>query len=241
MASEMLEDDEMDEEVVEVDIDKTLTWTGNAVAIQAGGEFRLPLIVPQPSVLAIQFEVEGGYDLEFSLHFQDDHDTKSSVLVEPVRVADREGQLDIDTTGVCQLVWSNAGAWMSSRVLSYQLQLAPKVNTRMRKFRASVIMAADDYRVLAAAEIADEVDRNMRTLDSRTAHAKHELDASKEKVTGAEAVHKKYMGHVQKLQDELDAAKAHAATALVDVETARGHSQARWRWRSLTPTTHPHH
>ena len=55
-------------------------------------------------------------------------------LVEPVRVADREGQLDIDTTGVCELLWSNHHAWMSSKVLSYQLQLAPKV--RHRSLRA---------------------------------------------------------------------------------------------------------
>ena len=69
---------EEDEEYVELDLEKTLTWTGNAVSIQAGGEFRLPLIVPHPSVLAIQFEVEGGYDIEFSLTFQDDHEDGSS-------------------------------------------------------------------------------------------------------------------------------------------------------------------
>ena len=78
--------------------------------------------------------------------------------MEPVRVADREGQLDIDTTGVCEIVWSNAHAWMATKVLSYQMQLAPKVNTQMRKFRSAVISAADDYRVLAAAEAADEVE-----------------------------------------------------------------------------------
>ena len=71
-----------------------------------------------------------------------------------MRVADREGQLDIDTTGVCELLWSNSHAWMSSKILSYQLQLAPKINTQMRKFRAAVISAADDYRVLAAAPTA---------------------------------------------------------------------------------------
>lgn len=90
-------------------------------------------------------------------------------------MADREGQLDIDTTGVCELLWSNHHAWMSSKVLSYQLQLAPKVNTQMRKFRSAVISAADDYRVLAAAEAADEVDRNMRTLKQRTAQLQQEV------------------------------------------------------------------
>ena len=96
----MREEEEDEEDLVELDLDKTLTWTGNAVSIQPGGEFRLPLIVPHPSVLAIQFEVEGGNDIEFSLVFPDDQERGegASVLVEPVRVADREGQLDIDTT-----------------------------------------------------------------------------------------------------------------------------------------------
>jgi hypothetical protein len=69
-----------EEDYVELDLEKTLTWTGNAVSIQAGGEFRLPLIVPHPSVLAIQFEVEGGNDIEFSLIFQDDQEEGSSVV-----------------------------------------------------------------------------------------------------------------------------------------------------------------
>ena len=44
-----------DDEYVELDLERTLTWTGNAVQIQAGSEFRMPLIVPHPSILAIQF------------------------------------------------------------------------------------------------------------------------------------------------------------------------------------------
>jgi len=213
-----------EEEFVELDLEKTLTWTGNAVSIQAGGEFRLPLIVPHPSVLAIQFEVEGGYDIEFSLNFRDDHEEGSSVLVEPVRVADREGQLDIDTTGICELLWSNHHAWMSSKVLSYQLQLAPKVNTQMRKFRAAVISAADDYRVLAAAEAADEVDRNMRTIKQRTAQLQQEVGQSKEKAAAAAERHKRYLGHVKRLEEEVVAAKAHADQAAA--ELAATHREA---------------
>lgn len=76
-----------EEEFVELDLEKTLTWTGNAVSIQAGGEFRLPLIVPHPSVLAIQFEVEGGYDIEFSLTFQDDHEDGSSQVRSAARAS----------------------------------------------------------------------------------------------------------------------------------------------------------
>ena len=30
---------------------------------------------------------------------------EANMLVEPVRVTDREGQLDIDTTGVCEIIW----------------------------------------------------------------------------------------------------------------------------------------
>ena len=78
-------DDEMgegegEEEYIDLDLEKTLTWTGNAVIVQAGGEFRLPLIVPHPSVLAIQFEVDGGYDIEFSLLFKDDQENDYQVV-----------------------------------------------------------------------------------------------------------------------------------------------------------------
>ena len=66
-----------DDDYVELDLERTLTWTGNAVIIQAGGEFRMPLIVPHPSVLAIQFEVDNGNDIEFSLMFKDDNEVRS--------------------------------------------------------------------------------------------------------------------------------------------------------------------
>ena len=134
-----------------------------------------------------------------------------------MRVADREGQLDIDTTGVCELLWSNSHAWMSSKILSYQLQLAPKINTQMRKFRAAVISAADDYRVLAAAEAADEVDRNMRTLKERTVRLQEEVSSSKEKAAAAVARHERYLGHVKRLEEEVVAAKAHADQAAAEL------------------------
>ena len=122
-----------DDDYVELDLERTLTWTGNAVIIQAGGEFRMPLIVPHPSVLAIQFEVDNGNDIEFSLMFKDDNEDEANMLVEPVRVTDREGQLDIDTTGVCEIIWSNAYAWLTSKTISYQLQLAPKIDLLKKK------------------------------------------------------------------------------------------------------------
>ena len=74
------EEGEGEEDYIDLDLEKTLTWTGNAVIVQAGGEFRLPLIVPHPSVLAIQFEVDGGYDIEFSLLFKDDHENDYQVV-----------------------------------------------------------------------------------------------------------------------------------------------------------------
>merc|ERR1719217_2032506 len=83
---------EEDDEYVELDLERTLTWTGNAVIVQAGGEFRMPLIVPHPSVLGIQFEVDNGADIEFSLMFKHDNEDEANLLVEPVRVTDREGQ-----------------------------------------------------------------------------------------------------------------------------------------------------
>ena len=215
-----------EEEYIELDLEKTLTWTGNAVTIQAGGEFRLPLIVPHPSILAIQFEVEGGGDIEFSLTFQDDQEETSTTLVEPVRVSDREGQLDIDTTGVCEILWSNHHAWMSSKVLSYQMQLAPKINTRMRKFRAAVISAADDYRVLMAAEAADAIDRNMRTLKQRTGDMQKAVEGLKQKEQDAAARYERYLGHVKRLEEEVLAAKAHAATAEQDLQSAKRESVA---------------
>jgi hypothetical protein len=145
-----------------------------------------------------------------------------------VRVSDREGQLDIDTTGVCELLWSNTHAWMSSKVLSYQLQLAPKVNTQMRKFRAAVISAADDYRVLAAAEAADEVDRAMRTLKQRTTQLQQEVSTSKEKAAAAVTRHERYLSHVKRLEEEVAAAKAHAEQAGAELQMAhRESSQVR--------------
>ena len=39
---------------------KALTWSSNAVVVQAGDTFRIPLLVVNPSVLAIQFEVRGS-------------------------------------------------------------------------------------------------------------------------------------------------------------------------------------
>ena len=212
---------EEEEDFVELDLERTVTWTGNAVSIHAGGEFRLPLIVPHPSILAIQFEVEGGQDIEFSLSFKDDQEEGSSVLVEPVRVADREGQLDIDTTGLCEILWSNQHAWMTSKVLSYQLQLAPKVNTQMRRFRTAVIAAADDYRVLAAAEAADEVDRTMRTLKQRTIDLQNDVTSTTEKEVAAAARHERYLSHVKRLEEEVAAAKAHAEQAAVDLAMAK--------------------
>ena len=141
-----------DDDYVELDLERTLTWAGNAVTIQAGSEFRMPLMVPYPAVLAIQFEVDGGSDIEFSLKFKEDAEQEESMLVEPTRVSDREGQLDIDTTGTCEIIWSNAHAWMSAKTLSYQLQLAPKLDVRWKRRLLAAVTASTDFRMLAAVE-----------------------------------------------------------------------------------------
>jgi septation ring formation regulator EzrA len=115
---------------------------------------------------------------------------------------------------------------MSSKVLSYQMQLAPKINTRMRRFRAAVISAADDYRVLMAAESADAIDRNMRTLKQRTGDMQKAVEGLKQKEQDAAARYERYLGHVKRLEEEVLAAKAHAATAEQDLQSAKRESAA---------------
>jgi len=219
-------DEGAEEEFVELDLEKTLTWTGNAVTVQAGGEFRMPLLVPYPSVLAIQFEVDGGYDLEFSLTFKDDHEAESNVLVEPVRVSDREGQLDIDTTGLCEIIWSNSHAWMTSKTLSYQLQLAPKLDTRWRKRTMAAVTAATDFRMLAAVEMAEKVEEDIKGIKQRTVELQAAVSGSKEKTSGAQSKYERYMGHVRRLEEEVAAAKAHAEAAAEELTVAHREESA---------------
>lgn len=210
---------EEEEDYVELDLERTLTWTGNAVLIQAGGEFRMPLIVPHPSVLAIQFEVEGGADIEFSLKFKDDNEAESSLLVEPVRVSDREGQLDIDTTGTCEIVWSNSYAWVSSKTLSYQLQLAPKIDLLKKKWRMSIISAASDFKIMAAVTAAEKVEGLMKTLKTRKGTLQQTVSGSREKSAQAQQRYDKYAGHVTRLEEEVAKAKEHAEAAAAELAT----------------------
>mmetsp|Transcript_22557 Transcript_22557/g.73758 ORF Transcript_22557/g.73758 Transcript_22557/m.73758 type:complete len:478 (+) Transcript_22557:38-1471(+) len=217
------------EEFVELDLDKTLTWTGNAVIVQRGTVFRMPLLVPYPSVLAIQFEVEGGYDIEFSLTFKDDHEQDSSVLVEPVRVSDREGQLDIDTTGVCEIIWSNEHSWISSKTLSYQLQLAPKLDVRWRKRQLAALTAATDFRMLAAVEMAEKVEEDLRSLKTRTADLQQSASGAKERTASAHAKHERYLSHVRRLEEEVAAAKQHADAAAQELKAAHAAEAAAHR------------
>ena len=212
------------EEYVELDLERTLTWTSNAVTVQAGGEFRMPLLVPHPSVLAIQFEVENGQDIEFSLLFKDDKDAdkkdgggEASLLVEPVRVSDREGQLDIDTTGQCEIVWSNAHAWMTTKTVSYQLQLAPKVDMVKKKWRVAVVTAAGDFKMLAAAQSADRVEQLMRDVGKRKKELAGVVKGTPEKTAHARLKHEKYLGHVRRLEEEAAAARAHADAAAAEL------------------------
>ena len=206
-----------DDDYVELDLERTLTWTGNAVIIQAGGEFRMPLIVPHPSVLAIQFEVDNGNDIEFSLKFKDDNEDEANMLVEPVRVTDREGQLDIDTTGVCEIVWSNAYAWLTSKTLSYQLQLAPKIDLLKKKWRSSIISAASDFRIMSAVTSAEKAEQLSKTIKTRKSQLQDVVSGSREKTAQAQTRHEKYMGHVARLEEEVAAARAHAEQAAADL------------------------
>lgn len=225
------EGEEGEEDYIDLDLEKTLTWTGNAVIVQAGGEFRLPLIVPHPSVLAIQFEVDGGSDIEFSLLFKDDQENDYQVLVQPVRVSDREGQLDIDTTGVCELLWSNAHAWVSSKTLSYQLQLAPKLDLQKKKWASAILSAAHDYRLISAAEAAEQVDNSMRTLKQRTTQLTETLKGNQDSAAEAKKRYERYSGHVKRLEEEVTAAKRHVEQAAS--ELANKQKEAAQTQRSL--------
>ena len=221
-----------EEDFVELDLDKSLTWCGQAVTVSAGSQFRLPLLVPQPSVLAIQFEVDGGYEIEFSLTFKDDAESESSLLVEPVRVSDREGQLDIDTTGVCEIVWSNAHAWMSAKTLSYQLQLAPKVDNRRRKWCLALVTAATDFRMLCAVEAAEKIDEGLRSLKQRTAQLHETVTGARERTAESQLRYERYQQHVRRLEEEVTAAREHLAQAAEELTAA--HQAATVAERSLT-------
>ena len=212
------EDASEEDDYVELDLERTLTWTGNAVIVQAGGEFRMPLIVPHPSVLAIQFEVDNGADIEFSLMFKDDNEDEANLLVEPVRVTDREGQLDIDTTGMCEIIWSNNYAWMSSKTLSYQLQLAPKIDLLKKKWRQSIISAASDFRIMSAVSGAEKVDNLSKTIKQRKAELQDVIATSREKTSLATTKYERYQGHVQRLEEEVKAAKVHAEAAASELQ-----------------------
>jgi hypothetical protein len=212
------EDASEEDDYVELDLERTLTWTGNAVIVQAGGEFRMPLIVPHPSVLAIQFEVDNGADIEFSLMFKDDNEDEANLLVEPVRVTDREGQLDIDTTGMCEIIWSNNYAWMSSKTLSYQLQLAPKIDLLKKKWRQSIISAASDFRIMSAVSGAEKVDNLSKTIKQRKAQLQDVIATSREKTSLATTKYERYQGHVQRLEEEVKAAKVHAEAAASELQ-----------------------
>eukprot|EP00965_Chrysotila_dentata_P087027 2873106-Pleurochrysis_carterae.AAC.1 len=49
-----------------------------------------------------------------------------------------------------------------AQTLSYQLQLAPKLDMRWRKRQLAAVTAATDFRMLAAVEMADKVDEDMK-------------------------------------------------------------------------------
>jgi len=101
--------------------------SSSGMTIKAGGSFELPIKVDCPSVLRIRFEVEDGYDVDFSLKFLENADkAEVQTLVEPARSTAREGQLDIHTTGTCFVIWDNAFSWINSKELTYHLSLKSK-------------------------------------------------------------------------------------------------------------------
>lgn len=71
----------------------------SGMVIKAGGVFELPIKVDRPSVLRIRFEVDEGYDVDFSLKFLEDTDKASIQTVRAGararRVPARQGARDL--------------------------------------------------------------------------------------------------------------------------------------------------
>ena len=72
-----------------------------------------------------------------------------------------------------------------AQTLSYQLQLAPKLDLQKKKWISAILTAAHDYRLVSAAEAAEAVDNSMSTLKQRTAQLNETLVTQKAKTAEA--------------------------------------------------------
>lgn len=67
----------------------------SGMVIQAGGIFELPIKVDRPSVLRIRFEVDEGYDVDFSLKFLEDAEGSTAQTVRTRRRACGPGRVRV--------------------------------------------------------------------------------------------------------------------------------------------------
>jgi len=142
--------------------------SSSGMTITAGSTFELPIKVDRPSVLRIRFEVDEGYDVDFSLKFREDTDKASiQTLVEPARSSAREGQLDIHTTGTCYVIWDNAFSWINPKSLTYHLSLRSKDDiekarqlelARLAQLRAAAAVEAKEAMRTARASMIAELE-----------------------------------------------------------------------------------
>ena len=87
-------------------------------------------------------------------------------------------------------------------------------------FRA-ILSAAADYRLVSAAEGAEQVAENMKTLKQRTTAMQQTVATRKESAAQALSKHDRYASHVARLEEEVKAAKSHAEAASLELMQAR--------------------
>ncbi|KAG8461487.1 hypothetical protein KFE25_001091 [Diacronema lutheri] len=208
----------------------------SGMVIKAGGVFELPIKVDRPSVLRIRFEVDEGYDVDFSLKFLEDTDKASiQTLVEPARSFAREGQLDIHTTGTCFVVWDNAFSWINPKSLTYHLSLKSKED--IEKARQAELARLAALRMVAAREskaalraqraaVILELEGKVAEMMGNEHTARGKLMAKQAELKRLEAAYNAAKAGIMAIADEADVAEQLAAemqdklTALLDAAAA---------------------
>lgn len=108
-------------------------------------------------------------------------------------------------------------------------QLAPKLDVRWRKRQLAALTAATDFRMLAAVEMAEKVEEDLRSLKTRTADLQQSASGAKERTASAHAKHERYLSHVRRLEEEVAAAKQHADAAAQELKAAHAAEAAAHR------------
>lgn len=95
------------------------------MALHAGKHQELPLSISNRAILRYRFDTKGG-DIGFFITF-DRFDGNSVVLVESMRhqchLSPTQGEVVVDGAGTARLVWDNSYSWLSTKTLSYIVQL----------------------------------------------------------------------------------------------------------------------